>query len=203
MCIQYVDIRRLPELIYDATSVVSFHKSRQGTDVGNLRLQVKALSPADMSVVSSYSSPLPSPALRCLSLESQGLGAFPEDLERRVHEEGINELILARNRLSPLPPEIGSFTGLKKLDVSSNRLTELPEQLCELKGLEVLLVKRNALKSLPERFGQLKLLRELNISGNRLEKFPPQIASLEKLEILHLGGNRLRAIPRSIAQLKE
>lgn len=155
-----------------------------------------------MSVVSSYSSLRPS-ALRCLSLEAQALRDFPEDLERRVHEEGINELILAQNQLSPLPPEIGSFAGLKKLDVSGNTITELPEQLCELRELEVLLVKRNALKSLPEKFGQLKLLRELNISGNSLEKFPPQILSLKKLEILHLGANRLRAIPRSIGQLKE
>ena len=157
-----------------------------------------------MSVVSSYvSSPGSSLAPRPLSLENRALRAFPEDLERRVCEEGIDELNLARNHLSPLPPDIGVFTGLRKLDISANGLPELPEQLCELIELEVLVMKRNSLKSLPGRFKQLKQLRELNISGNNLEKFPPHILSLVKLEVLHLGGNRLRTVPPSIGHLKE
>ena len=157
-----------------------------------------------MSVVSSYSSSrAPSPAAQRLSLEDQSLRSFPEDLERRVCEEGITELYLARNRLSPLPPTIATFRGLRKLDVSANGLVELPKELCELNALEVLLVKRNSLKCLPDSFQLLRQLRELNVSGNHLEKFPPQILSLVKLEVLHLGGNRLRSVPHSVGWLQK
>ena len=157
-----------------------------------------------MSVVSSYSSSrVRSPAPRPLSLENQALTSLPDDLETQVSEEEINELNLARNRLSPLPPAIASFTTLRKLDISANGLAELPEHLCELNALEVLLAKRNSLKCLPDRFARLKRLRELNLSGNHLEKFPPQIFALVKLEVLHLGGNRLRTVPHLIGQLQE
>ena len=157
-----------------------------------------------MSVVSSYrSSQAPSLAVRRLSLENQALRSLPEELERRVCEEKINELSLARNHLSPLPPAIAAFTGLRKLDVSANGLIELPDQLCELNALEVLLLKRNSLKCLPKSFQLLRRLRELNLSGNNLEKFPEEILSLVELEVLHLGGNRLRAIPGHIGQLQQ
>ena len=131
-----------------------------------------------MSVVSSYSSSSYLPSQSRLSLAGQSLSSLPEDLE-----EGIEELNLAQNRLSPLPATLVSLAGLRKLDVSDNGLLELPEELCQLQRLEVLIVKRNSLKSLPDSFAQLgSSLRELNTSGNLLEKFPPQIVCLTKLE---------------------
>ena len=156
-----------------------------------------------MSVVSSYSASSYTPSRARLSLANQALTSLPEDLERRVREEGVEELILAHNRLSPLPTSLGSLSGLRRLDVSNNSLTELPDEIGLLERLEVLVAKRNQLKSLPDSIARLGALRELNVSGNRLEKFPPQLVSVARLESLHLGGNRLRSVPSTVGQLSQ
>jgi hypothetical protein len=47
------------------------------------------------------------------------------------------ELSLAGNCLTELPPSIGFLTQLKKLGLAGNRLTSLPEEIGNLTKLEV------------------------------------------------------------------
>mmetsp|Transcript_29923 Transcript_29923/g.58672 ORF Transcript_29923/g.58672 Transcript_29923/m.58672 type:complete len:1083 (+) Transcript_29923:67-3315(+) len=57
----------------------------------------------------------------------------------------VIELDLSLNKLSALPPQIGTLTGLKHLYFEGNLLRELPSQICHLINLETIAIDDNPL----------------------------------------------------------
>jgi hypothetical protein len=79
------------------------------------------------------------------------------------------ELVLSKNMLTAIPPEIALFPALKLLTLDDNvSLPELPAELGSLTTLETLNAKRIGLTTLPAELMNLKNLTTLNLDDNKL-----------------------------------
>ena len=105
----------------------------------------------------------------------------------------------------PIPPELGSLSGLTSLNLRANALAgPIPSELGNLAGLEELWLDGNALDGpVPPELGSLAHLRELSLSANTLDgPIPPELGNLAGLEGLWLDGNRLEGpIPLELGSL--
>lgn len=61
----------------------------------------------------------------------------------------LEVLLIANNRLTGLPEELGHCKTLMELDISCNQITHLPPQLGHLSSLRILNVRNNLLLELP------------------------------------------------------
>lgn len=105
------------------------------------------------------------------------------------------------NRLTALPPGLGSLSRLSHLDASDNDLRALPPSFSALTALTCLKLAANAglgasqpchslAPSLPH-------LRHLDLAGTGLQGLPPGFgASCPGLTSLHLSSNDLREVSR-------
>ncbi|GAA6111275.1 protein LAP2-like, partial, partial [Tachysurus ichikawai] len=84
--------------------------------------------------------------LERLDLGSNEFSEVPEVLEQLT---GIKELWMDGNKLTVLPPMIGTLKQLKYLDVSKNNLEMVDEQISGCENLQDLLLSNNALTQLP------------------------------------------------------
>ncbi|MDE0073694.1 MAG: Ig-like domain-containing protein [Gammaproteobacteria bacterium] len=105
----------------------------------------------------------------------------------------------------PLPPELGSLTGLTSLNLRANALAgPIPPQLGNLARLEELWLDGNQLEGpIPPELGRLAGLMSLSLSGNALDgPVPPELGALADLEGLWLDANRLEGpIPPELGRL--
>ena len=105
----------------------------------------------------------------------------------------------------PIPPELGSLSGLTSLNLRGNALAgPIPPELGNLTGLEELWLDGNALEgSIPPELGRLTRLTSLSLSGNALAgPVPAELGALTVLEGLWLDGNRLEGpIPPELGSL--
>ena len=105
----------------------------------------------------------------------------------------------------PIPPELGSLSGLTSLNLRANGLTgPIPPELGNLSGLEELWLDGNALTGpIPPELGRLARLRDLTLRGNAVTgPIPPELGNLADLEGLWLDGNRLEgSIPPELGSL--
>ncbi|XP_039280765.1 leucine-rich repeat and calponin homology domain-containing protein isoform X2 [Nilaparvata lugens] len=109
----------------------------------------------------------------------------------------LETLMLANNRLTALPDELGQCATLTQLDVSCNQITHLPPQLGHLAHLRVLNVRNNLLLELPIEVTYLKLIH-LDLSENRISKLPVELRSMVSLVSLELMHNPLVSPPASV-----
>ena len=72
---------------------------------------------------------------------------------------------LEKNRLTRIPPLIGTMLSLRHLLLYSNQLIELPACLCLITGLEVLDVHKNMITALPSIIGKMTSLKKLDVSS--------------------------------------
>ena len=105
----------------------------------------------------------------------------------------------------PIPPELGSLSGLKSLNLRANVLEgPIPPELGGLASLEELWLDGNRLEGpIPLELGNLTRLRDLRLRGNALAgPIPPELGNLADLEGLWLDGNRLEGpIPLELGNL--
>jgi len=121
------------------------------------------------------------------------LEEIPEDLYQL--SPWVEELHLAKNRLSYVPPKIASFHSLKKLFLSYNKITTFPVAVCQLQFLRTLSLKGNLLTSVPESIGDLSNLEWLNLANNKLKSLPANFDRLQKLQGIYLQGNPMVHYP--------
>ena len=115
----------------------------------------------------------------------------------------VRQLMLYRNKLSSLPPEISKMERLEKLSLASNNLQALPEEIGHCGLLQELYLNNNAkfshfpnsgghlrnlrelamrkcpaLKGLPTSAGEMVNLRELDVRAAKKQvcKIPPDVA---------------------------
>ena len=81
-------------------------------------------------------------------------------------------LILTDNRLTTVPPELGSRSRLQKLMLSGNRLTTLPVELSQCRKLELLRLAANQFTSFPDWLWDLPLLAWVAVAGNPCTEIP-------------------------------
>jgi hypothetical protein len=91
-------------------------------------------------------------------------------------------------------------TGATRLVLSRQGLTELPPELFQLKNLTILDLIGNSLTCLPPELFQLKNLKELWLAVNQLAELPPQIVQLTNLKVLSLQYNPLISPPYELAE---
>ena len=105
----------------------------------------------------------------------------------------------------PIPPELGSLSGLTSLNLGANALAgPIPSELGNLAGLEELWLDGNRLEGpIPPELGSLARLRDLSLRGNALSgPIPSELGSLTGLVGLWLDGNRLEGpIPPELGNL--
>jgi len=72
------------------------------------------------------------PSLQRAELSGNALATLPLALTRCPR---LRHLIVFRNHIAELPPEVGGLVALEELELSSNRLTTLPDELLRLPRL--------------------------------------------------------------------
>ena len=120
---------------------------------------------------------------------------------------GLTSLNLRANALTgPIPPELGGLARLKELWLDGNRLEgAIPPELGRLSGLTSLSLSGNALAGpIPPELGALAGLEGLWLDDNRLEgPIPLELGSLAHLKGLSLSGNRLEGpVPLELGSLR-
>ena len=118
----------------------------------------------------------------------------------------VDRLDLYDNGLDgPLPPELGTLTGLATLELSSNRLVGIiPQELGELLQLRSLRLERNVLRgSIPQELSRLALLWRLDLSHNQITgPIPSELSRMARMSYLDLSGNQITgAIPPELGDL--
>ncbi len=136
---------------------------------------------------------------------SHGLrGPIPPELGSL---SGLTSLNLRANALAgPIPPELGNLAVLEELWLDGNRLEgPIPPELASLAHLRDLSLRGNGLGGpIPSELGNLAGLEGLWLDGNRLEgPIPPELGSLAHLRGLSLSGNRLGGpVPAELGGLR-
>ena len=119
---------------------------------------------------------------------------------------GLTSLRLSFNNLTgPIPPELGNLASLEWLGLGDNELTgPIPPELGSLTGLTRLRLSYNNLTGpIPPELGNLANLTELWFSSNNLsDPIPPELGNLVNLTYLGLSFNNLTsAIPSTLGNL--
>ena len=100
------------------------------------------------------------------------------------------DLIIAKNCLTKLPPSCGNLASLMKLNASNNKLVTLPSTMGECSMLEELMIRDNQLSSLPDGIRNCSKLVHLDLANNHFLKNPDDLVlSIDSLAYLDLQGN--------------
>lgn len=140
-------------------------------------------------------------AARTLDAAQNRIASLPPGLLGQLG--ALTRLVLDRNALAALPPDVGALAALKVLSVADNRLAALPPELGRCAKLEKVVVAGNALRGLPPELGQLGALSVLDVSRNELASLPASIGACGRLTELVASDNCLSAagLPESLGQL--
>lgn len=106
-------------------------------------------------------------------LSQQKIDEFPTKLYEL--RPVLRTLDLSENKLSTVPPDIGSFEHLKHLKLSKNRISFIPDTIGKLRKLESLSICDNELSSLPQSVSQLSHLKQVKQSSVMLFFFCRQV----------------------------
>lgn len=116
--------------------------------------------------------------------------SLPEEIFQFVN---LQELVVAKCRLSVINVRIGELAYLQRLDVSNNQLVRLPASLCYLSNLKELIISRNHIEELPTDIGKLLNLEYIDAWDNPLYSLPESISQLQfSLKELDLRQIELR-----------
>ena len=196
--------------VADECVLLAYHKQSlvvsrfiSNPDATELRSLVPRLGDASVHTLElSYCLELRSPPLLLLALRSLGslvdlrmdendLDCPADSLAPLCKLRYLRILSWEKNRLTELPPLIGTMLSLRKLLLHSNQLMELPGSLCLLTSLETLDIHKNLIPTLPQGIGNMKALQKLDLSENKLAELPVTICELNDTLSLMVGRNPL------------
>ncbi|GMH34849.1 hypothetical protein BSKO_02710 [Bryopsis sp. KO-2023] len=99
-----------------------------------------------------------------------GLQEVPQALLKKRNAKVI---VLSRNCIRTLPPEIGGLSLLTVLKLDQNKIRALPAEIGNLQALTELSLADNLLNSLPVALGAITGLKKLVLNGNpMMEELP-------------------------------
>ncbi|GFO12921.1 malignant fibrous histiocytoma-amplified sequence 1 [Plakobranchus ocellatus] len=127
------------------------------------------------------------------------LSAIPAAL---FYLEDLHTLNLSDNFFTDVPSEVCGLIKLRHLVVQRNSLLRLSPDLYKLRYLQHLELGENFLEALPEGLRSLKRLEYLGLCQNRLTDLPDEICFLGQLRYLGLGHNKITQLPENIYHLQ-
>lgn len=136
-----------------------------------------------------------------LFLKECELKVLPKPLIKKF--KGLKKLVLSRNFILVLPPQVGSFQLLETLKIDANELAQLPPEILQLSTLKSLNVASNQLTELPAPLSSLASLTKLNISSNRIPDLPADFPKLNKLVSIKYATSNLSQWPAAIFESKQ
>ena len=128
-------------------------------------------------------------------------------------------LVMARNKLSDLPPSFGDLKHIGNIifyenqfefipdcighliDFYKNHIKEIPDFMGGLENLEQVYLAFNEIGMIPDTLRNLKNLKYLYIHHNSLKFLPEWMVRMEGLERLGVGYNQLLSLP-DLAKIK-
>lgn len=108
--------------------------------------------------------------LTVLDLSKAKITAIPPEFVNKIPH--VEKVVLDKNHLVTLPPEIGNLPKLAYLSLFGNNLQSIPSTIGKLLSLQYLDLHLNNIESLPQEIWNLKKLSHLNVSSNILSSFP-------------------------------
>lgn len=133
-----------------------------------------------------------------LDLSNQRLTALPPEIGSLVHLKALN---LSFNELNALPLEISHLVSLNALNLSGNQLERLPLGITMIPNLYELDLSYNDLKDLPSEIGRLFALSMLNLSFTQIRTLPTDFSCLKNLRVLDISYTQIRSLPIVVTQL--
>jgi hypothetical protein len=104
--------------------------------------------------------------LRSINMHYHGLTMIPRRIDKLYD---LEELTLAANLITVVPPQLGNLTELRVLNLNFNRLaTALPPEFGGMTKLMSLMLSANRLTTLPETFTKLTNIIELWVDDNEI-----------------------------------
>ncbi|KAK6358666.1 cysteinyl-tRNA synthetase [Orbilia blumenaviensis] len=121
------------------------------------------------------------PTLTYLNLSDNKMTALADNFCDML--PNLEKLVLDKNKINLLPPQIGKLKKLIQLSCASNHLTTLPAEIGQLIDLRVLDLHDNDIAKLPSEIWSMISLTSLNLSSNVLTAFPkPQTTSVPAVQ---------------------
>ncbi|KAF9356477.1 hypothetical protein BGX26_005210 [Mortierella sp. AD094] len=135
-----------------------------------------------------------------ITLCDRDLHHVPDDIYK--HHKHVTKLLLRRNNIQEIPPEIKVLTNLVELSLRDNLLTSVPVEITHLKLLQKLSLANNRLQEPPEPISMFTQLTWLSLASNTLTTLPDSFSNLQKLTCLDLQRNRFNTIPDCVYQMR-
>ena len=110
----------------------------------------------------------------------------------------VQELKLARNEFTSLPPEMGNYLKrCTKLDLQRNRIREIPQCILVLPSITELNLSHNNLVDIPDVPEWSASLSVLDLSYNRLSNLPNSTFA-PGLNSLNISSNQFHTVPHCV-----
>ncbi|KAF9551842.1 hypothetical protein EC957_004165 [Mortierella hygrophila] len=135
-----------------------------------------------------------------ITLCDRDLHHVPDDIYK--HHKHVAKLLLRRNNIQEIPPEIKVLTNLVELSLRDNLLTTVPIEITNLRLLQKLSLASNRLQEPPESIAAFSQLTWLSLASNTLTTLPESFAQLQKLTSLDLQRNRFVTIPDCVFAMR-
>ncbi|KAG0044283.1 hypothetical protein BGZ83_010484 [Gryganskiella cystojenkinii] len=135
-----------------------------------------------------------------ITLCDRDLHHVPDDIYK--HHKHVAKLLLRRNNIQEIPPEIKVLTNLVELSLRDNLIASVPHEITNLRLLQKLSLANNRLQEPPEPIAAFSQLTWLSLASNTLSTLPNSFCQLQKLTSLDLQRNRFTAIPDCIFEMR-
>ncbi|KAF9326354.1 hypothetical protein BG006_010199 [Podila minutissima] len=135
-----------------------------------------------------------------ITLCDRDLHHVPDDIYK--HHKHVAKLLLRRNNIQEIPPDIKVLTNLLELSLRDNLLSSVPVEITNLKLLQKLSLANNRFHEPPAPIAAFSQLTWLSLASNTLTWLPDSFSQLQKLTSLDLQRNRFTAIPDCVFELK-
>ena len=126
-------------------------------------------------------------SLQLLDVRDNQLQSIPVSIGALAAQ--LRTLMLGRNRLTALPPELGLLSNLERLHVNCNLLSLLPEEIGQCTALVDLQLSYNKLRQIPDTLSNLTCLTSCALQNNLLELLPTCLGNMPRLRKLAYANN--------------
>lgn len=118
--------------------------------------------------------------------------------------KSLTELVLAYNRIEQIPSAINQLSCLVTLDIRGNRLSTLPPEIGTLFSLQDVVLSMNRFKEVPPILYQLPQLLAIVASDNQIAALDiDSLLKLSKLSVLDVANNSIAQVPPALCMLPE
>jgi len=114
----------------------------------------------------------------------------------------VVKIVLKRERLTIIPPQIFDYTNLQYLDLSKNKIDSISPDIAKLKNLQVLILSKNQIDAFPYEIFLLSNLVILEANSNGVNYISPNIKMLTKLKSLDLWNTNVTTFPDEMTVLE-